>query len=202
MSETLEIWLDCDLCPLQQLGTLSHDRGQVCLTYSKTWLSQDIAFAIDPQLSLDAAPFFPKAETGNFGIFLDSSPDRWGQTLMRRREALQAKDAGRPARTLYPSLYPWDFLLGVQDVTRQGALRFRLTGTDVFLANESRAAPPVTSLAELAVIAGELTHKRIEAWRRNPRSAKPSNAAAASFRLAGSMSGARKARSSSRITSA
>jgi len=158
MSETLEVWLDCDLCPMQQLGTLSHDRGQVWFTYSKTWLSHDIAFAIDPQLSLDAAPFFPKAETGNFGIFLDSSPDRWGQTLMRRREALQAKDAGRPARTLYP----WDFLLGVQDVTRQGALRFRFTGSEDFLDYESQAAPPVTSLAELANIARELTHKRID----------------------------------------
>lgn len=67
---------------------------------------------------------------GNFGIFLDSSPDRWGQTLMKRREALQAKDERRPARTLYA----WDFLIGVQDQTRQGALRFRRPGTETFLA--------------------------------------------------------------------
>lgn len=158
MSGELEVWLDGDLCPMQRLGTLAHDRGQVRFHYDKAWLrQQDIAFAIDPHLSLDAGPFFPKADAGNFGIFLDSSPDRWGQTLMRRREALQARDEKRAARTLYS----WDFLLGVQDVTRQGALRFRVEGTDAFLADEALAAPPVTSLAELASVAGELTRKDI-----------------------------------------
>lgn len=159
MSESLEVWLDCDLCPIQRLGSLAHDRGQVRFHYDKTWLTQlDIAFAIDPQLTLDAGPFFPKPEAGNFGVFLDSSPDRWGQTLMRRREALQAKDEQRTARTLYS----WDFLLGVQDITRQGALRFRFPVSDTFLANEALAAPPVTSLAELAAIAKELTRKHID----------------------------------------
>lgn len=158
MRGELEVWLDGDLCPMQRLGTLAHDRGQVRFHYDKAWLrQQDIAFAIDPNLSLDAGPFFPKADAGNFGIFLDSSPDRWGQTLMRRREALQARDEKRAARTLYS----WDFLLGVQDVTRQGALRFRLEGTEAFLADEALAAPPVTSLAELASVAGELTRKDI-----------------------------------------
>ena len=159
MSEPLEVWLDCDLCPNQRLGTLAHDRGQIRFHYDKAWLTrQDIAFAIDPQLRLDAGPFFPKSEAGNFGVFLDSSPDRWGQTLMRRREALQAKDEERTARTLYS----WDFLLGVQDITRQGALRFRFADSDTFLANEALAAPPVTSLAELAAVAKELTRKRID----------------------------------------
>ena len=159
MSKLLEVWLDCDLCPMQRLGTLAHDRGQVRFHYDKAWLTQqDIAFAIDPQLTLDAGPFFPKPEVGNFGVFLDSSPDRWGQTLMRRREALQARDESRAARTLYS----WDFLLGVQDITRQGALRFRFPASDTFLANEALAAPPVTSLAELAAIAKELTRKHID----------------------------------------
>jgi serine/threonine-protein kinase HipA len=159
MSESLEVWLDCDLCPMRRLGTLAHDRGQVRFHYDKTWLTQqDIAFAIDPQLTLDAGPFFPKPDAGNFGVFLDSSPDRWGQTLMRRREALQAKDEQRVARTLYS----WDFLLGVQDITRQGALRFRFADSETFLANEALAAPPVTNLAELATIAKELTRKNID----------------------------------------
>jgi serine/threonine-protein kinase HipA len=159
MSESLEVWLDCDLCPMQRLGTLAHDRGQVRFHYDKTWLTQqDIVFSIDPQLTLDAGPFFPKPEAGNFGIFLDSSPDRWGQTLMRRREALQAKDEQRIARMLYS----WDFLLGVQDITRQGALRFRFADSETFRADEALAAPPVTNLAELATIAKELTRKNID----------------------------------------
>lgn len=159
MTNDLEVWLDCDLCPLQRLGILSHDRGQVRFSYDKNWLAQqDVAFAIDPHLTLDSGSFFPKPESGHFGIFLDSSPDRWGQTLMRRREALQAKDERRSVRTLYS----WDFLLGVQDMTRQGALRFRIAGTEAFLASEVLAAPPVTSLAELASIAKGLTRKKID----------------------------------------
>lgn len=154
----LEVWLDCDLAPHSQVGALSHDRGQVRFQYDRRWLSDSRAFALDPGLSLDEQPFFPRPELGNFGIFLDSSPDRWGQTLMKRREALQAKDEGRSPR----NLYGWDFLIGVQDLTRQGALRFRLQGTESFLGAENLAAPPVTSLRELEAVAMQLTSKRID----------------------------------------
>lgn len=155
---TLEVWLDCDLGPPCLVGTLAHDRGQIRFHYERVWLRDARAFALDPDLSLDEAPFFPKPERGNFGIFLDSSPDRWGQTLMKRREALQAKDEKRTPRTLYA----WDFLIGVQDFTRQGALRFRLAGTEEFLGNEKMAAPPITTLRELEAVAYQLSSRRID----------------------------------------
>lgn len=154
----LEAWLDCDLGPPCLVGTLAHDRGQIRFHYEREWLRDARAFALDPDLSLDEAPFFPKPELGNFGIFLDSSPDRWGQTLMKRREALQAKDEKCTPRTLYA----WDFLVGVQDFTRQGALRFRLAGTEEFLGNEKTAAPPVTTLRELEAVAYQLSSRRID----------------------------------------
>ncbi len=154
----LEVWLDCDLGPPCLVGTLAHDRGQIRFHYERVWLRDARAFALDPDLSLDEAPFFPKPELGNFGIFLDSSPDRWGQTLMKRREALQAKDEKRTPRTLYA----WDFLIGVQDFTRQGALRFRLAGTEEFLGNEKMAAPPITTLRELEAVAYQLSSRRID----------------------------------------
>jgi serine/threonine-protein kinase HipA len=153
----LEVWLDCDLGPPCLVGTLAHDRGLIRFHYERVWLRDARAFALDPDLSLDEAPFFPKPELGNFGIFLDSSPDRWGQTLMKRREALQAKDEKRTPRTLYA----WDFLIGVQDFTRQGALRFRLAGTEEFLGNEKMAAPPITTLRELEAVAYQLSSRRI-----------------------------------------
>jgi serine/threonine-protein kinase HipA len=158
LPDSLEVWLDCDLGPASLVGHLANDRGQIRFLYDKAWLSDPRAFALDPDLSLDGHPFFPRPELGNFGVFLDSSPDRWGQTLMKRREALQAKDQKRPAKTLYA----WDFLLGVQDVTRQGALRFRPSGTPSFLGNEAFAAPPVTTLRELEQVAWQLTQKRID----------------------------------------
>ncbi len=154
----LEVWLDCDLGPACLVGTLAHDRGQVRFRYERSWLTDGRAFSLDPDLSLDDAAFFPKPEMGNFGIFLDSSPDRWGQTLMKRREALQARDEKRDPRTLYA----WDFLIGVQDLTRQGALRFRLADTQVFLGNEKMAAPPITTLRELEAVAYQLSSRRID----------------------------------------
>jgi serine/threonine-protein kinase HipA len=154
----LEVWLDSDLGEPCLVGMLAHDRGQIRFQYEKSWLLDSRAFALDPDLSLDHAPFFPKPEFGNFGVFLDSSPDRWGQTLMKRREALQAKDEKRAARTLYP----WNFLIGVQDFTRQGALRFRLSGTDEYLGNDSMAAPPVTTLRELEDVAYQLSSRKID----------------------------------------
>lgn len=158
MNARLEVWLDCNLADACLVGILAHDRGQVRFQYDKAWLKSPHAFALDPHLTLGDQAYFPKPELGNFGIFLDSSPDRWGQTLMKRREALQAKDEARPPRTLYA----WDYLIGVQDATRQGALRFRLAGTTEFLGNEKMAAPPVTSLRELEQIATQLTSKRID----------------------------------------
>lgn len=71
---------------------------------------------MNPDLSLGEQPYFPRPELGNFGVFLDSSPGRWGQTLMKRRETMQAKDEKRAAKTLYA----WDYLLGVQDSGRAG----------------------------------------------------------------------------------
>jgi serine/threonine-protein kinase HipA len=155
---TLEVWLNDDLGPARQVGTLAHDRGQIRFHYERDWLQDPRAFALDPDLSLDEHPFFPKPELGNFGIFLDSSPDRWGQTLMKRREALQAKDEQRSPRTLYA----WDFLIGVQDLTRQGALRFRRPDTEAFLGDEKMAAPPVTTLRELGAVAYQLSNRRID----------------------------------------
>ena len=77
---------------------------------------------------------------------------------MQRREALAARDEERRPRTLHA----WDYLLGVQDATRQGALRFRAPGSEPFLAAEALAAPPVTRLGELESVARELTGRHID----------------------------------------
>lgn len=159
MKNDLEVWLDVHfLDRMAMVGRLAHDRGQVRFNYSKEWLKNPLRFNLDPELSLDAAPFFPNPETGNFGVFLDSSPDRWGQTLMIRREAIEAHDEQRKSRTLYA----WDYLIGVQDPTRQGALRFKNEDDAFFLANNALPAPPVAHLRDLEAVAMELTDKRIE----------------------------------------
>jgi serine/threonine-protein kinase HipA len=150
------VWLDDPAFgPLQHIGTLSRgERGSVRFAYEPTWLRHAHAFPLDPELDLFAGEFFPG--NSNFGVFMDSCPDRWGQILMKRREAVEAKEEGRTPRTLGP----WEFLLGVQDCTRMGALRFSRPRESIFLADEALSAPPVARIAELQAVAFELTRKK------------------------------------------
>jgi serine/threonine-protein kinase HipA len=159
MTDGVEVWLDVDFLegPIE-VGRLVHDRGAVRFHYDTAWLQHPLRFALDPDLMLGEGAYHPEAEQGNFRIFEDSAPDRWGQMLMRRREVLAAVDERRPPRTLYA----WDFLLGVQDLTRQGALRFRRPGEAAHLSNEPLAAPPVTSLRALEAVAVAITARRLE----------------------------------------
>ncbi len=159
--EQLAVWLDDPVFgPLARIGTLSRSGlDSVRFSYEKAWLAHPIAFELDPSLSLAAGDFFPK--DSNFGIFLDSCPDRWGQVLMKRRELIEAKEEGRARR----NLRAWDFLLGVQDFTRTGALRFSAaddTDQPSFLAREALAAPPVTQLRALQKVAFELSRKKLD----------------------------------------
>jgi serine/threonine-protein kinase HipA len=108
---------------------------------------------LDPSLQLYSGLHFLNDEQDNFGIFLDSSPDRWGRILMRRREAALARKEDRAAKKLFET----DFLLGVFDGHRMGALRFKLDDNDSFLNdNKEMASPPWTSLRELEQISLKL----------------------------------------------
>ena len=84
--------------------------------YDKSWLDSGVQSVLDPDLMLYSGPQYATEEKINFGIFLDSSPDRWGRLLMRRREAIMAKLENRSQRSLLPS----DYLLGVYDAHRIG----------------------------------------------------------------------------------
>jgi len=58
--------------------------------YDETWLAGPETFAFNPDLALVEGHQYPASDRANFGIFLDSSPDRWGRVLMQRREVLTA----------------------------------------------------------------------------------------------------------------
>lgn len=115
--------------------------------YDKTWLHNPLAFALDPRLELWRGEQHPPSNTAAFGVFMDSSPDRWGRVLMERREAAHAARDGRAMRHLGEI----DFLLGVYDHSRMGGLRFCEPG-GAFLDNSAQATPPVSNLKELAYI--------------------------------------------------
>ena len=160
IEDRLEVWIDAALMGSSPMlvGVLHNSRGNIRFQYADEWLNHPLKFTIDPSLSLNDQPFHPNPIQGNFGIFLDSSPDRWGQTLMKRRESLEAQENNRPTKTLYA----WDFLIGVQDQTRQGALRFKYPNTNTFLADHPLSAPPIAQLRELESVAKELSGKNIQ----------------------------------------
>jgi len=132
------------------MGTLrcqSSRTGDILsFAYDDGWLKRPAAFTFDPDLALLTGPQYPGPDRTNFAIFLDSSPDRWGRVLMQKRENLRARQQARRAG----SLTEWDFLLGVHDETRLGALRFRDPDSGQFIDSDNQfAAPPITSLHDL-----------------------------------------------------
>lgn len=122
--------------------------------YTEAWLKSENAFLLDPDLQLySGLHYLNDDEKANFGIFLDSSPDRWGRLLMRRREAVLARIEKRTEQTLFET----DYLLGVYDGHRMGALRFKLEKDGPFLNdNKKLTSPPWTSLRELEQISLKL----------------------------------------------
>lgn len=113
--------------------------------YARDWMQSKEQLLLDPDIGWFAGPQFPNGKD-NFGVFLDSMPDRWGRMLMKRRAAQLAKEAGKPT----PTLYDIDFLLGVQDESRMGALRFKTDPEGSFLSDTADyPVPPISSIREL-----------------------------------------------------
>ena len=114
--------------------------------YDKEWLTNNkLSINLDPELQPFAGRQFPSGKS-IFGVFADSSPDRWGRVLMNKRERLHAEKEGRKPRKLYDS----DYLLGVYDETRMGGIRFKLESDGAFLSDDRETAtPPWTSLRTL-----------------------------------------------------
>lgn len=140
-------------------ATSSRGREIFSFEYASTWLKSSHVQILDPDLRLFTGPQYARDNLNNFGLFLDSSPDRWGRVLMQRREAQQAKAEERKVRTLLES----DYLLGVYDGHRMGALRFRLSDDEPFLDDqEDMAAPPWTKLRDLEYASLQLEQDNAE----------------------------------------
>lgn len=152
----IEVHLDWSL-GRQQVGVMRRipsRRGErVSFEYDPGWLRLPGSFELDASLPLTAGTYLPQAGRDLFGTIGDSAPDRWGKDLMRRRERRAAQREGRAVR----ALQPLDFLLGVSDFTRLGAMRFRVEGPDgedadgnpVFLAPADTGVPGLVALGDL-----------------------------------------------------
>ena len=126
--------------------------------YADTWLDHP-PMALDPELALYRGRQYMPLDRTQFGVFSDSSPDRWGRLLMQRREAIRAKNAGEKPRKLTES----DYLLGVYDEARMGALRYKTEETGEFVSVDRKlAAPPWATLRELENAASRFENEDAE----------------------------------------
>lgn len=127
-------------------STLLRGKEIFSFEYDNDWLKSGRVQNLDPDLQLYSGQQYLAEGKSNFGIFLDSSPDRWGRVLMDRREAAMARKEERKPKTLFET----DYLLGVYDGHRMGALRFKENEDEPFLNDDTEmATPPWTSIREL-----------------------------------------------------
>ena len=124
----------------RRLGTLEFDelRGKEVSSFELDGdfvLRPSVEF-LGPDIGLFRGKQYPTLQYG-FGLFQDAAPDSWGRKIIRRREKRG-------------SLRESDYLLGVFDLTRVGALRFKIEGSDVFVNSDGdNPAPPWTTLRTL-----------------------------------------------------
>jgi len=151
MAQRIYVYADWQGLPAtMRVGVLAADlvRGKEVFSfeYDQLWLQSGFAQMLDPDLQLFSGPQYLNDGKPNFGMFLDSSPDRWGRVLMRRREAIIARKEERQPAILHESA----FLLGVYDGTRMGGLRFKTNEDSNFVSHAAElAAPPWVTLRDL-----------------------------------------------------
>lgn len=130
-------------------ASFTRNRGRVATTfvYDTKYLAGG-GQNIDPELALSSGA---QHRQGLLGAFADGAPDHWGRDLIEQAERLRAREEVRSPR----GLDDVDFLLGVSDDMRQGALRFRVPGDPEFLGVPSRV-PRLDSLPSLLRASDEL----------------------------------------------
>jgi serine/threonine-protein kinase HipA len=161
MDQQIFVYVDLDKTPhlVGRLWLRARKRVEsATFRYDERWLQNPERFALEPALQMDTAPHHTAAGKSLFGAIGDSAPDRWGRALMMRAETRRARNAGEPARTLWEA----DYLLLVDDETRQGALRFSTEEGGPFLHQVvDHRTPPLIELPAL-LAASEHVYDEVE----------------------------------------
>lgn len=129
---------------------------------------------LDPEIKAIAGEQFSLKPF--FNCMEDSSPDRWGKTLMRRfyerrqknqAEAESAIGAARKSKrgAVAVHLNAVQYMLGVHDQFRMGALRYKIQGKPEFLDHHNDqkwAIPAMMNLQELANAAARIEDETLD----------------------------------------
>ena len=135
------------------VGSLWTHQASSSFQYCEAWLQNPESFSLDPHLLLQQGMFHTK---GSFGCIADAMPNRWGKTLLERQEQHVAKQTGRAAK----KLGNLDYLLGVADISRSGALRFSLQENGKFLSINPSGHMPLVHLSELLAASKKVLEKK------------------------------------------
>lgn len=157
LPDRVEVFLDAaDVGACRRVGVLRRSGpgdAPIAFAYEQAWLDDAASFVLDPSHYPFGGDQYPR-EGALAGIFTDTSPDRWGRILLERREADRARAEGRRARPMGE----WEFLLGVSDALRMGAIRYAAPDGGPFLDDDPIAIPPTAELRELEEAAREIEH--------------------------------------------
>jgi serine/threonine-protein kinase HipA len=113
--------------------------------YDEGYLASSRSYPLEPALPLQSGYFQPPEGKLVFNAFSDTAPDRWGKNLMRRQEKDRAQEAGTTPRVLGDV----DFLLGVHDELRQGAVRYGSTDLEEHYSSDESGVPKIVTLPRL-----------------------------------------------------
>ena len=121
--------------------------------YSNEWLKDYGSLFLGDDLNNYPGQQYTAPDKDIFGCFSDALPDRWGRTLINRREQIMAKEEKRPVRRLSS----FDYLIGIEDFSRMGAFRFKESvNGDYINASEIMRIPPLTDIRELIAASSEI----------------------------------------------
>lgn len=154
----LFVYADFDWLESPQLiGELSYDSVRGNDTYGfafdKVWLAGHDGLFLSDVLNNYPGVQYTQPGQEIFACFSDALPDRWGRTLLNRREQIAATDENRPVRRLSS----FDYLVGIDDYSRMGAFRFSETkGGEFINTSQNFRVPPLASVRELMRAANEI----------------------------------------------
>ena len=121
--------------------------------FSKDWLKNYGSIQLSDDINNYTGIQYCQQNNEIFGCFADSLPDRWGRTLILRREQILAMEEKRPVRRLTE----FDFLTGIDDYTRIGGFRYKIDPTGEFINTSNKLQiPPITGIKELVRASNEI----------------------------------------------
>ena len=147
----ITVYADFDfLSSPQEIGVLGYERvrgnDHFVFEYSREWLNSYAGIVLSGDLMNVPSLQHPRGANNVFGFVKDSFPDRWGRLLLDRRERLMAQSEGRPKR----QLTNYDYLVGIEDFTRMGGIRYKTDDSDDYInASQRYLVPPIESLRTL-----------------------------------------------------